>query len=142
MPSDQQCGPYRALQPPCQRVVQPTKKHRVRSPNRRLAGSLRQLTLVATLSVGTVFAQDTAIVQDSLIVPDPTITQDTRQGMVPRQDMIPIGWEGKLRFHAKSAYGPAALARAAVSSAYLLGIDSPPEWGQTGWATGSVWALR
>jgi len=98
----------------------------VRRPSRRLAGHLRQLTLVTTLFVGTVLAQDTAIVHDALMAPDTAITQDAHQ------DMVPIGWEGKLRFHAKSAYGPAALARAAVSSAYLLGIDSPPEWGQDG----------
>jgi len=98
----------------------------VRYPNRRLAGRLRRLTLLATLFAGTVLAQDTAIIQDALIAPDATITRDARQ------DMVPIGWEGKLRFHAKSAYGPGALARAAVSSAYLLGIDSPPEWGQDG----------
>ena len=98
----------------------------MRYPNRRLAGRLRRLTLLATLFAGTVLAQDTAIIQDALIAPDATITRDARQ------DMVPIGWEGKLRFHAKSAYGPGALARAAVSSAYLLGIDSPPEWGQDG----------
>lgn len=79
---------------------------------------------MATLFAGTMFAQDTAIVQDALVAPAASIAQDARQGMVP------MGWEGKLRFHAKSAYSPAALARAAVSSAYLLGIDSPPEWGQ------------
>lgn len=105
----------------------------MRHPSRRPAGRLRQLTLVATVLVGTVLAQDTAIVQDALIAPDAAITQDARQDMVPtRQDVIPIGWEGKLRFHAKSAYGPTALGRAAVSSAYLLGIDSPAEWGQDG----------
>ena len=108
----------------------------MRHASRRLAGRLRQLTLVTTLFVGTVLAQDTAIVQDALIAPDTAITQDAHQ------DMIPIGWEGKLRFHAKSAYGPAALARAAVSSAYLLESTPHPSGDRTGSAIANVWALR
>ena len=86
--------------------------------NRRLAGGL--LPLLATLFVST------AVAQDALIAPDPAITRDRSQ------DMDPIGWEGKLRFHAVSAYGPGALAGAAVYDGFLQGINFPREWEQGG----------
>ena len=48
------------------------------------------------------------------------------------QDLDPTGWQSKLRFHAVSAYGPGALAGAAVYDGFLQGIDFPREWGQGG----------
>ncbi len=87
--------------------------------NRRLAGRLRLLALLATLFVST------AIAQDAVVAEDTAITHDS-------QDMHPIGWEGKLRFHAVSAYNPAALAGALVYDGFLQGIDYPREWGQGG----------
>ena len=48
------------------------------------------------------------------------------------QDLDPAGWLSKLRFHAIAAYGPGALAGAAVYDGFLQGIDFPREWGQ-GW---------
>jgi hypothetical protein len=95
-----------------------TKRRCVRRSNRRLAGGL--LTLLATLFVGA------AVAQDALIAPDTAIPHDTPQ------DLHPIGWEGKLRFHAVSAYGPAALAGALVYDGFLQGIDFPREWRQAG----------
>jgi len=47
-------------------------------------------------------------------------------------NLDPIGWQGKLRYHAVSAYGPGALAGAVVYDGFLQGIDFPREWGQ-GW---------
>jgi len=81
-----------------------------------------------TLFVGT------AAAQDALVASDPAITQGTPQ-YTPQyapQDMRPIGWEGKLRFHAVSAYGPGALAGAVVYDGFLQGINFPREWGQGG----------
>jgi hypothetical protein len=108
---------------PCTRPAMPTicaahKKSRVRRSNGRLAGGL--LTLLATLFL------DTAAAQDALLAPDTAASVSTAQ------DMPPIGWEGKLRFHAVSAYGPAALAGAVVYDGFLHGIDFPREWGQGG----------
>lgn len=88
----------------------------MRRSNRRLAGGLQLLTLLMTFFVGT------AVAQDALIAPDPAIAPG----------MDPIGWEGKLRFHAVSAYGPAALAGAVVYDGFLQGINFPREWGQGG----------
>jgi hypothetical protein len=48
------------------------------------------------------------------------------------ENLDPTGWPSKLRFHAVSAYGPAALAGSAVITSYLQGTDSPREWGQAG----------
>lgn len=42
----------------------------------------------------------------------------------------PIGWQGKLRYHAVSAYGPAALVESAIYTGALQEIDFPSEWGQ------------
>jgi hypothetical protein len=84
------------------------------------AGRLLLLAPLAILFIGSSAAQDTVIAQDT------TITMQ-----VP-QDMVAIGWEGKLRFHAVSAYGPAALAGAAVYDGFLQGIDFPREWEQGG----------
>jgi hypothetical protein len=50
--------------------------------------------------------------------------------MCGAQSPDPIGWQGKLRFHAASAYGPGALAGAAVYTGFLQEIDFPREWGQ------------
>jgi hypothetical protein len=86
--------------------------------NRSWAGGL--LAVLATLFVST------AVAQDALIAPDPAIALDRPQ------DMDPIGWESKLRFHAVSAYGPGALAGAAVYDGFLQGINFPREWEQGG----------
>ena len=88
--------------------------------NPGLAGGL--LTLLMTLFISTAIAQDALIAPDTAIVPDPTINQGRN----------PVGWEGKLRFHAVSAYGPGALAGDLVYDGFLQGIDFPREWGQGG----------
>ena len=46
------------------------------------------------------------------------------------QDLDPSGWQSKLRYHAASAYGPAALAGSAAYTGLLQEIDFPREWGQ------------
>ncbi len=51
-------------------------------------------------------------------------------GAAAAQQVDPIGWQGKLRFHAVSAYGPAALAGSLAYDGFLQGIDFPREWGQ------------
>jgi hypothetical protein len=89
------------------------KRHRVRRSSGRVAG---RLTLLITLFASTAVAQN--------LVPD------RAKDLAP--DMDPIGWEGKLRFHAVSAYGPAALAGAAVYDGFLQGINFPREWEQGG----------
>jgi hypothetical protein len=48
------------------------------------------------------------------------------------QALDPIGWQGKLKFHAVAAYGPEALAGAAAYDGILQGINFPREW-QQGW---------
>ncbi len=78
----------------------------------------------AAFFVSSAFAQDSAIVADPAPAQNAPIAQNTAQ------DMVPLGWQGKLRFHAVSAYGPAALAGAAVYDGFLQGIDFPREWGQ------------
>jgi hypothetical protein len=98
----------------------------VRRRSGRLAGRLRLLTLLMTVFVGGAFAQDAALAEDTALAPITPIAEYTRQ------DMVPIGWEGKLRFHAVSAYGPGALAGAVVYDGFLHGIDFPHEWGQGG----------
>jgi hypothetical protein len=45
-----------------------------------------------------------------------------------------LDWEGKLRFHAESAYGPWAIAGIGAYAGFLQEIDSPREWGQGGGA--------
>ena len=92
----------------------------------RVAERLRLLAVLTTLFVGTAPAQDAVIVADSAPAQNSPIAQNTPQ------DMVPIGWEGKLRFHAVSAYGPSALAGAAFYDGFLQGIDFPREWGQGG----------
>ncbi len=91
----------------------------MRRSSGRLAGRLRPLALLATLFAGS------AVAQDVVAAPDTAITHDP-------QAMDPIGWQGKLRFHAVSAYGPAALAGAVVYDGFLQAIDFPREWGQGG----------
>ena len=48
------------------------------------------------------------------------------------QDLDPSSWQNKLRFHAVSAYGPAALAGTAAYDGLLQELDFPREWGQGG----------
>jgi len=44
----------------------------------------------------------------------------------------PTTWQSKLRFHAVSAYGPAAIAGSAAYVGLLQEVDFPREWGQGG----------
>jgi hypothetical protein len=81
---------------------------------------LRLLVPLVSVLIGTAAGQDALVAPDTLIVPDTA------------QDMMPIAWEGKLRFHAVSAYGPTGLAGAAAYDGFLQGIDFPREWGQGG----------
>lgn len=90
----------------------------------RVAERLRRLTVLTTLFVGSALAQDVVMVADPVPPQNIPIAQNTAQ------DMVPIDWEGRLRFHAVSAYGPAALAGAVVYDGFLQGIDFPREWGQ------------
>ena len=81
-----------------------------------------------TLFVSIGVAQDAVIADDSsAIVPDTVVTQGAAI-----HDMDPIGWQGKLRFHAVSAFGPAALAGDVFYDGFLHGINFPREWGQDG----------
>ena len=48
------------------------------------------------------------------------------------QDLDPASWQSKLRFHAVSAYGPAALAGSAAYVGALQELDLPREWAQGG----------
>jgi hypothetical protein len=91
----------------------------LRRSNGLLAGRLLLVTLLSTIFAGAAAAQDAVIAPETAITHDPQV-------------MDPIGWEGKLRFHAVSAYGPAALAGAVVYDGFLQGIDFPREWGQGG----------
>lgn len=52
----------------------------------------------------------------------------------------PLGWKGKLRFHANRAYGPLALVGMAAYAGFLQEINSPKEWGQGGGAYGERYA--
>jgi|SRR6202167_1141915 hypothetical protein len=48
----------------------------------------------------------------------------------PVTAIVPLDWQGKLQFHAESAYGPWAIAGIAAYAGFLQEINSPPEWGQ------------
>ena len=98
----------------------------MRRSSARVAGRLCLLTLLTTLFVGSALSQDAAITADPAADQNTPLVQNTPEGM------IPIGWQGKLRYHAVSAYGPAALAGAVVYDGFLQGIDFPREWGQGG----------
>jgi hypothetical protein len=52
------------------------------------------------------------------------------------QTAEPLDWQGKLHFHAESAYGPMAIVGLAAYAGVLQGIDSPEEWKQGGAAYG------
>jgi hypothetical protein len=43
-----------------------------------------------------------------------------------------LDWQGKLEYHANSAYGPLADLGIAAYAGFLQEINSPPEWGQGG----------
>ncbi len=85
-----------------------------------LAGRL--LTLLTTVLAATAAGQETVIAEAAAVSPNILIA--------PATD--PIGWEGKLRFHAVSAYGPEALVGAAIYDGFLQEINFPREWGQGG----------
>jgi hypothetical protein len=88
-----------------------------------LNGGLRLLTLLAIPFISTAIAQDAVVAPDTAITHDPQVTLQVTD---------PIGWEGKLRFHAVSAYGPTPLVGALVYDGFLQEIDYPREWGQGG----------
>jgi hypothetical protein len=96
--------------------------------------------LFAALFGGTAVAQDTVGARDVVITPETAVAPGTSVApdavVVPNALVAPrqggIGWERKLRFHAVSAYGPAALAGAVVYDGFLQGIDFPREWGPGG----------
>jgi hypothetical protein len=46
------------------------------------------------------------------------------------QAPAPLGWKGKLNFHANTTYGPLALAGLGAYAGFLQQINSPKEWGQ------------
>ncbi|MGA2578470.1 MAG: hypothetical protein ABSH24_20850 [Bryobacteraceae bacterium] len=52
------------------------------------------------------------------------------------QAMGALDWQGKLQFHAESAYGPWAVAGIAAYAGFLQEINTPAEWGQGGSAYG------
>ena len=107
----------------------------MRRSNRRLDGWLYLLLAVAAmLFVGNAVAQDAVIARDTVAGPDAVVVPDVavERGAVVEPHMEPIEWEGKLRVHAVSAYGPGALAGAAVYDGFLQGIDFPREWKQGG----------
>jgi hypothetical protein len=60
------------------------------------------------------------------IVPTPVIV--TAPASVPA--IAPLDWQGKLLFHAESAYGPWSIAGIAAYAGFLQEINSPKEWGQ------------
>jgi hypothetical protein len=51
-------------------------------------------------------------------------------GVGATQELDTSTWQSKLRFHALSAYGPAALVGSAAYDGLLQELDFPREWGQ------------
>jgi hypothetical protein len=70
-------------------------------------------------------------------IPTAAIAQ-TSAMIVQTQD--PLGWKGKLQYHAKRAYGPWALVGMAAYAGFLQEVNSPKEWGQGGAAYGERYA--
>lgn len=103
------------------------RRRRVRRFQRRIARSGQLLTLLTTLFIGTALPQDPVVAHDG---PFDRANTHAQPGNLA---MNPIGWEGKLRFHAVSAYGPSSLAGAAVYDGFLQAINFPREWEQ-GWS--------
>ena len=84
---------------------------RIRRPIGWIKGRLRGITQLLPIAVAcTVFAA-VGVCQD---LDDPT------------------AWQSKLRFHAVSAYGPAAILGSAAYVGLLQEVDFPREWGQGG----------
>jgi hypothetical protein len=50
--------------------------------------------------------------------------------------IAPLDWQGKLQYHAESAYGPWSVAGIAAYAGFLQEINSPKEWGQGSGAYG------
>jgi hypothetical protein len=48
--------------------------------------------------------------------------------------IAPLGWQGKMRFHAESAFGPWSIAGIGAYAGFLQEINSPAKWGQGGGA--------
>ena len=91
----------------------------MRHSNPRLAGRLLVLLTTAGAAAG----------QDAVMIAEPAAVS---QNILIAPPLDPIGWEGKLRFHAVSAYGPEALVGAAIYDGFLQEINFPREWGQGG----------
>ena len=72
------------------------------------------------------------------IVPASAVIVPTPAGIVQAPD--PLGWKGKLRYHAKRAFGPVSLVGLAAYAAFLQETNSPKEWGQGGSAYGERYA--
>jgi len=70
----------------------------------------------------------TALAQDAVVAHDGASARANTVGQHGALAMNPIGWEGKLSFHAMSAYGPSALAGAAVYDGFLQAINFPRGW--------------
>jgi hypothetical protein len=52
----------------------------------------------------------------------------TSAGITQTSD--PLGWKGKLRFHAKASFGPTAILGLGLYAGFLQATNSPKEWGQ------------
>jgi hypothetical protein len=81
-------------------------------------------------------AQTSGIAQASVgIAPASAEIVPTSAGTVPTpagtaNAIDPLGWKGKLRFHAKATFGPAAIVGLALYAGFLQETNSPREWGQ------------
>jgi hypothetical protein len=70
------------------------------------------------------------------IAPTPVIETAPTSAMA----VVPLDWQGKLRFHAESAFGPWAVAGIGAYAGFLQEINSPKEWGQGDAAYGERFA--
>ena len=72
----------------------------------------------------------------AVTVPAP-VTENTQTSAAV---VVPLDWQGKLLFHAESAYGPWSVAGIAAYAGFLQEINSPKEWGQGSGAYGERFA--
>ena len=100
------------------------------------AGKLLILALLAAIPVPGIAQISAGIVPASAgIVPASGGTVPASGGTVPASGGVvrtpdPLDWKGKLKFHAKRAYGPLALVGMAAYAGFLQEVNSPKEWGQ------------
>jgi len=74
---------------------------------------------------------EVAPVSGTEIVPTPVVvTQVAVTAPTSAPAIAPLDWQGKLLFHAESAYGPWSVAGIAAYAGFLQEINSPKEWGQ------------